>query len=68
MDETGAKEAMTLTLDLAQKQGSAILMVNHFIDLVAQISNQVVLLDRDHQTVQIGVPSIVLKNRGQTPL
>jgi zinc transport system ATP-binding protein len=68
MDEKGAKEAMALTLDLAKKQGAAILMVNHFIDLVAQISDQVVLLNRDHQTVQTGIPALILKNRGQAPL
>jgi ABC-type Mn2+/Zn2+ transport system ATPase subunit len=65
MDERGASEAMKLTLDLAKKSGAAILMVNHFIDLVAQVSDQVVLLDRDHQVAQVGGPAELLKNRGR---
>lgn len=65
MDEKGAHEAMELTLDLARKRGAAILMVNHFIDLVAEVSHQVVLLDRDHQKVKVGPPSVILKGRGR---
>lgn len=64
MDEKGASEAMQLTLQLAKRRGAAILMVNHFIDLVARISDQVILLDRDHQSAQIGTPAQLLKNRG----
>jgi ABC-type Mn2+/Zn2+ transport system ATPase subunit len=65
MDEKGAHEAMQLTLDLAKKSGAAILMVNHFIDLVAEISDQIVLLDRDHQRVKVGTPAQILKGRGR---
>lgn len=65
MDERGASDAMSLTLDLARRSGAAILMVNHFIDLVAEVSDQVVLLDRDHQTALVGPPSELLKNRGR---
>ena len=65
MDERGASEAMKLTLDLARQSNAAILMVNHFIDLVAQVSHQVVLLDRDHQAAQVGDPAELLKHRGR---
>ena len=64
MDEKGAHEAMTLTLELASRRGAAVLMVNHFIDLVAEVSQQVVLLDRDHQSVQVGTPADLLGGRG----
>jgi ABC-type Mn2+/Zn2+ transport system ATPase subunit len=64
MDEKGASDAMQLTLELAKRRGAAILMVNHFIDLVARISDQVILLDRDHQSAQVGAPAELLKNRG----
>ncbi|MCM2279767.1 MAG: ATP-binding cassette domain-containing protein [Oligoflexia bacterium] len=64
MDEKGAHEAMGLTLALARKHGAAIVMVNHFIDLVAEVSDQVIHLDRDHQRVTIGPPAEVLKGRG----
>jgi hypothetical protein len=40
-------------------------MVNHFIDLVARISDQVILLDRDHQAALVGEPAELLKNRGR---
>ena len=63
MDEKGAREAMDLTLRLAHEQRASILMVNHFLDLVAQISHQVVLLDRDHQRVQTGGARQVLEGR-----
>jgi ABC-type Mn2+/Zn2+ transport system ATPase subunit len=65
MDERGASEAMKLTLDLAKQSNAAILMVNHFIDLVEQVSDQVVLLDRDHQAALVGSPTELLKNRGR---
>jgi zinc transport system ATP-binding protein len=65
MDEAGAREAMRLTLDLARERGAAILMVNHSIDIVEKVSDQVVLLDRDHQAVQVGSPLELLKNRGR---
>lgn len=64
MDERGAAEVMALTLKMAKEHGCAILMVNHFIDLVIEISDQVVLLDRDHGNVLVGPPKEVLKNRG----
>jgi zinc transport system ATP-binding protein len=65
MDEKGAEEAMKLTVDLAKKRQASILMVNHFIDLVADISDQVIALDRDHQTVKVGKPEEVLRGRGR---
>jgi zinc transport system ATP-binding protein len=65
MDERGAAETMRLTLDLARRSGAAILMVNHFIDLVAEISDQVVVLDQDHQRVRVGPPSECLAGRGR---
>ncbi len=65
MDEKGAQEVMELTIELARKRGAAILMVNHFIDLVADISQQVILLDRDHQKIKVGHPETVLKGRGR---
>ncbi len=66
LDERGANEVMGLTVDLASKRRAAVLMVNHFIDLVARISNQVILLDRDHQKVAVGSPEEVLKSSGVT--
>lgn len=63
MDEAGAKETMEMTLRLAKEHKAAVLMVNHFIDLVAQISDQVVLLDRDRQVVRVGTPQVVIGNR-----
>ncbi|MGZ6371578.1 MAG: ATP-binding cassette domain-containing protein, partial [Bdellovibrionota bacterium] len=65
MDERGAQEAMKLTLGLASERGAAILMVNHFIDLVAEVSHQVVVLDRDHKAVLVGAPKDVLQLRGR---
>lgn len=65
MDERNAYIAMELTLELAKKRGAAVLMVNHFIDLVRKISDQVVVLDRDHQAVAVGKPEEVLKDRGR---
>lgn len=65
MDERAATEAMTLTMRLAKERGAAILMVNHFIDLVSRLSDQVVLLDRDHDAVLVGTPAETLKNRGR---
>jgi ABC-type cobalamin/Fe3+-siderophores transport system ATPase subunit len=65
MDERGANEAMRLTLELAKSSNAAVLMVNHFIDLVARISDQVILLDRDHGAAQVGVPEVLLKDRGR---
>lgn len=59
MDEKGAAEVMELTLDLARGQGAAVLMVNHFIELVARISDQVVVLDRDHGKVRVGPPEVL---------
>lgn len=64
MDEKGAHEAMNLTLQVASRRGAAVLMVNHFIDLVAEVSQQVILLDRDHQSVQVGAPVQLLSGRG----
>lgn len=64
MDEKGAKETMKMTLDLAKEHEAAILMVNHFIDLVAQISDQVILLDRDHQRVRVGTVEEIFSGRG----
>ena len=64
MDERGANEVMALTINLAKRQGAAVLMVNHFIDLVLEISDQVILLDRDHQRTHVGAPTEVLKDRG----
>lgn len=63
MDENGAKQALEMTLDLARRQNAAVLMVSHFLDIVAEISDQIILLDRDHQTVKIGPPKDVLKNK-----
>jgi ABC-type Mn2+/Zn2+ transport system ATPase subunit len=65
MDEKGAEEAMKLTVDLATKRQAAILMVNHFIDLVEEVSDQVIVLDRDHQAVKVGKPQEVLRGRGR---
>jgi zinc transport system ATP-binding protein len=65
MDERGADEAMKLTLELARDAGAAILMVNHSIDIVAQVSEQVILLDRDHQAALVGGPTELLRNRGR---
>jgi iron complex transport system ATP-binding protein len=67
MDEKGAAEAMELTLAQAKSRGAAVLMVNHFVDLVARVSDQVVLLDRDHQRVKIGSPAEVLNDGGGGP-
>ena len=64
LDEKGALEVMNLTLGLARERGAGVLMVNHFIDLVADVSDQVVLLDRDHQRVVVGSPAYVLGGRG----
>lgn len=63
MDERGAREAMEITLRLAKDQGAAVLMVNHYIDLVAQVSQQVIVLDRDKQKVKIGTPAEIFKER-----
>jgi zinc transport system ATP-binding protein len=63
MDEKGAHEAMTLTLKVAQERNAAILMVNHFIDLVIEVSQQVVFLDRDRQIVQVGAPQEIFADR-----
>lgn len=65
LDEKGAVDVMNLTLALAKKEKAAVLMVNHFIDLVSNISDQVLVLDRDHQAFQAGKPEEVLKNRGR---
>lgn len=63
MDEKGAKEAMDLTLKLARERNAAILMVNHFIDLVARISDQVIYLSRDQQEVKVGTPKEIFNHR-----
>jgi zinc transport system ATP-binding protein len=63
MDEKGAHEAMTLTLKIAQERNAAVLMVNHFIDLVIEVSQQVVFLDRDRQLVQVGAPQQIFSDR-----
>ncbi|OYZ19224.1 MAG: hypothetical protein B7Y39_12540 [Bdellovibrio sp. 28-41-41] len=60
MDESGAKETIEMTLSLAKTHHSAVLMVNHFIELVGKVSDQVVLLDRNKQRVFIGSPSTVI--------
>ncbi len=65
MDEKSAEATMKLTLDLARESGSAVVMVNHFIDLVREISDQVVLLDQDHQVIRVGKPDELLTNRGR---
>jgi ABC-type Mn2+/Zn2+ transport system ATPase subunit len=65
MDERGAEEAMRLTLELAKGRGAAILMVNHFIDLVRRVSDQVIRLDRDRQRVDVGPPSKVLREAAE---
>jgi len=64
MDERGATELMDLTLGLANERRAAIVMVNHFLDLVRKSSHQVVALDRDHQRVAVGAPSDVLPREG----
>jgi zinc transport system ATP-binding protein len=64
MDERGATELMDLTLRLASERQTAIVMVNHFLDLVRKSSHQVVALDRDHQRVTVGAPSKVLLAEG----
>lgn len=63
MDEKGAHEAMSLTLKVAQERNAAVLMVNHFIDLVIEVSHQVVFLDRDRQLVQVGAPKEIFADR-----
>lgn len=63
MDEKGAKEVMDLTIRLAREQGAAILMVNHFLELVARVSDQVILLSRDQQEVKVGTPQEVFSTR-----
>lgn len=63
MDEKGAHEAMRLTLELARKRNASILMVNHFLELVAEVSDQVIALDRDHQRVRVGSAKEVLRDR-----
>lgn len=63
MDEKGAHEAMSLTLKVAQERNAAVLMVNHFIDLVIEVSHQVVFLDRDRQLVQVGNPKDIFADR-----
>jgi zinc transport system ATP-binding protein len=63
MDEKGAHEAMSLTLKVAQERNAAILMVNHFIDLVIEVSQQVVFLDRDRQLAQVGTPQEIFADR-----
>jgi zinc transport system ATP-binding protein len=68
MDEKGAHEAMSLTLRVAQERNSAVLMVNHFIDLVIEVSQQVVFLDRDRQLVQVGSPKEIFKDRATRSL
>lgn len=68
MDEKGSKHTMQMTLDLAKKSGAAILMVNHFLDLVADCSDQVVLLDRENQIVRVGPPAELLRGRGKNAL
>ena len=65
MDETGAIEIMDMTLELAKLQGAAVLMVNHFIDLVAKISDQVILLDKERKLIQVGSPREILSHRGR---
>lgn len=65
LDEKGANDVMDLTLKLAREQNAAIVMVNHFIDLVSKISDQVVVLDRDHRAVAVGRPDEVLVGRGR---
>jgi zinc transport system ATP-binding protein len=63
MDERGAHEAMSLTLAVAKERNAAVLMVNHFIDLVIEVSHQVVFLDRDHQIARIGTPQEIFPDR-----
>lgn len=63
MDENGAKEVMDLTLKLARERNTAILMVNHFIDLVARVSDQVIFLSRDQQVVKVGTPQEIFQHR-----
>lgn len=63
MDEKGAKEVMDLTLKLARERGAAILMVNHFIELVTRISDQVIFLNRDQQMVKVGTPQEIFEHR-----
>jgi zinc transport system ATP-binding protein len=65
MDEKSAAATMKLTLELARESRAAVVMVNHFIDLVNEISDQVVLLDQDHQVVRVGPPAEILVHRGR---
>lgn len=63
MDEKGAEEIMEITLHLAKDQGAAVLMVNHSIEIVTKVSQQVICLDRIKQTIKIAAPSEIFKDR-----
>jgi zinc transport system ATP-binding protein len=61
MDFRGAAAVMEVALRLTRENNVAILVVNHFLDIVAKVSEQVVLVDRDHQVVRVGAPKEVLE-------
>ena len=63
MDEKGAQAIMDLTLHVAKLGDAAVLMVNHFIDLVERVSDRVVALDREAGTVRVGPPSEIFAGR-----
>lgn len=55
MDHRAATTVMQTCQELARSRGVSILMVNHMVDVVAEISDVVVKLDRDEQRVVVDV-------------
>ena len=64
MDLVEAEKLMEFTLELSKRRSVGIVMVNHNLDMVARVSDQVILLDRDYQEIRVGHPKHVLPGKG----
>ncbi len=59
MDLVAEREAFELLRDLQRTTGVSLLVVSHYVRLVAEYADHAVLLDRDTPAVVIGTPSSV---------
>jgi ABC-type glutathione transport system ATPase component len=56
------REACEVLRKLAEETGCALIVVSHYLGLVAEYANRAVLLDRDAPAVIVGSPAEVFDN------
>jgi zinc transport system ATP-binding protein len=62
MDLVAEREAFTLLDQMRKRHGTAVVVVSHYLGLVREFADRVVLLDRDTPAIVVGEPEDVFRH------